>query len=57
MAEAIFAGAVLTIALGWIARSMRDKDGFARTFSRGAYMRDLNAKMERDSVGRRHETR
>ena len=46
MAEAIFAGAVLAIALYLIARSMRNKDGFARYFSRGAYMRDLNKKME-----------
>ena len=47
MKEAIFAGAVLAIALGWIARSMRTKDGFARYYSRGAYMRDLNKKIVR----------
>ena len=47
MWEAIFAGAVLAITLRWIGRSMRDRDGFARHFSRGAYMRDLNRALEK----------
>ncbi len=46
MKEALFAGALLAIALGWIARSARNADGFVRHFSRGAFMRDLNKKME-----------
>lgn len=46
MAEAVFAGAVLAIALRLIARSMRTGDGFARHYSRGAYMRDLNKLLE-----------
>ena len=46
MAEAIFAGAVLAIALRWIGRSAKDEDGFVRHFSRGAYMRELNARLE-----------
>jgi hypothetical protein len=46
MAEAILAGAVLAICLSWIARSMKQKDGFVRHFSRGMYMRELNKKME-----------
>ena len=47
MFEAIFAGAVLAITLRLIGRSMRDMDGFARHFSRGAYMRDLNKALEK----------
>jgi hypothetical protein len=47
MFEVIFAGAVLAITLRWIGRSMRDRDGFARHFSRGAYMRDLNRALEK----------
>jgi hypothetical protein len=46
MAEAIFAGAVLAIALRWISRSMKEPSGFARQSSRGAFMRDLNKAME-----------
>jgi hypothetical protein len=46
MAEAVFAGAVLAIALRLIARSMRSNDGFARYCSRGAYMRELNRQIE-----------
>ena len=46
MAEAIFAGAVLAIVLGWTGRSVRKKDSFVLHFSRGAFMRDLNNKME-----------
>ena len=45
MLEAVFAGAVLAITLRWISRSMQAKDSFARHFSRGAYLRDLNKKM------------
>lgn len=47
MTEALFAGAVLAIALGWIARSAMKADGFVRHFSRGAYMRELNKKLEK----------
>jgi hypothetical protein len=34
MKEALFAGAVLAIALSWIARSAKETDGFVRHFSR-----------------------
>ena len=47
MLEAVLAGAVLGITLRWIGRSMRARDGFARHFSRGAYMRDLNKALEK----------
>ena len=46
MKEALFAGAMLGIALSWIAREAKKPDGFIRHFSRGAFMRDLNEKME-----------
>jgi hypothetical protein len=46
MAEAIFAGAVLAIALRWISRSAKEPNGFVRQSSRGAFMRDLNKSME-----------
>ena len=46
MAEAIFAGAVVAIVLGWIDRSIRKKDSFVLHFSRGAFMRELNKKLE-----------
>jgi hypothetical protein len=46
MKEALFAGAVFAIALSWIARSAKKTDGFVRYFSRGAFMRELNKKME-----------
>jgi hypothetical protein len=46
MKEALFAGVVLAITLNWISRSARKPDGFVRHFSRGAFMRDLNEKME-----------
>ena len=45
MIEAIFAGAVLAIVLAWIARSMKDKNGFVRNSSRSIFMRDLNERM------------
>jgi hypothetical protein len=51
MAEAIFAGAVLAITLRWIFRSARDPNGFVRSSSRGAFMRDLNRKIE-EQMGR-----
>jgi len=37
---------ILGIALVLIYRSAKNKDGFMRYFSRGAYMRDLNKLME-----------
>ena len=46
MAEALFAGAVLAVLLGWIGHSARKKDSFVLHFSRGAFMRDLNKKLE-----------
>jgi len=46
MAEALFAGAVLVIVLGWIGHSARKKDSFVLHFNRGGFMRDLNKKME-----------
>jgi Na+/H+ antiporter NhaD/arsenite permease-like protein len=44
--EAVFAGAVIAIALRLIFRSANDPNGFVRYSSRGAYMRDLNNRME-----------
>ena len=46
MVEALFAGAVIAIALRLISRSANDPNGFVRYSSRGAYMRDLNNRME-----------
>jgi hypothetical protein len=46
MREAIFAGVMFAIALSWIARVARNRDGFVRYFSRSAFMRDLNKKTE-----------
>ena len=46
MMEALFAGALVAIALSWIAGSAMKADGFGRYFSRGAFMRELNKKME-----------
>ena len=46
MVEAVFAGAVLAIALRWISRSAHDPNGFVRYSSRGAFMRDLNRKID-----------
>ena len=48
MAEAIFAGAVMAITLRWLSRSVRDPNGFVCHSSRGAYMRELNEKLERN---------
>jgi hypothetical protein len=49
MAEAIFAGAVLAIALRWISGSLRKQDSFVLHSSRGAFMRDLNRQLEAES--------
>jgi hypothetical protein len=49
MAEAIFAGAVLAIVLRWLSRSVKEPNGFVRHFSRGAFMRDMNIKLEAES--------
>jgi hypothetical protein len=46
MAEALVAGGMVAIALSWIARAASKPDGFGRHFSRGAFMRDLNKKIE-----------
>lgn len=46
MVEALFAGAVFAIALNWIFRSAKKPDGFVRNFSRGAFLRELNKKMQ-----------
>jgi hypothetical protein len=46
MVEAVFAGAVLAIALRLISRSANDPNGLVRYSTRGAYMRDLNNRME-----------
>ena len=48
MAEALLAGAVLAIVLGWIGHSARKKDSFVLHFSRGAFMRDLNKRVEQE---------
>lgn len=46
MEQAIFCGAIVVILLVMIYRSGKKKDGFIQLFSRGAFMRDLNKKME-----------
>jgi hypothetical protein len=46
MGEAILWGAIEVGALTVIYLSGKKKDGFVRHFSRGAFMRDLNKKME-----------
>jgi hypothetical protein len=51
MAEAIFAGAVLAITLRWISRSAHDPNAFVRSSSRGAFMRELNRKIEEQLDG------
>jgi hypothetical protein len=50
MVEAVFAGAVLAIALRLISRSANDPNGLVCYSSRGSYMRDLNNRMKADSV-------
>ena len=49
MAEAIFAGAVLAITLRWISGSLRKPDSFVLHAGRGAFMRDLNRKLEAET--------
>jgi hypothetical protein len=46
MAESLFAGVMVAIALSWIARTASEPDDFVRHFSRGAFMRDLNKKIQ-----------
>ena len=48
MVEAVFAGSVIAIALRLISRSANDPNGFVRHSSWGAYMRDLNNRVEAD---------
>lgn len=48
MAQAIFWGAIVVILLTVIFLSGKKKDGFVRHFSRGAFMRELNKKMEKE---------
>jgi hypothetical protein len=44
MTEAICAGAILAIALILISRSAKNPNGLVRWSSRGAFMRELNAR-------------
>jgi hypothetical protein len=46
MAEALVAGVMVAIALSWIARAASKPDGFVHHFSRGAFIRDLDKKIE-----------
>lgn len=49
MEQAVFFGALAVIAVMFFAiiyLSGKKKDGFVRHFSRGAFMRDLNKRME-----------
>lgn len=46
MFEVIFLGLILIVLLVFIYKSNKNQDGFLRYFSRGAYMRDLNKKIE-----------
>lgn len=47
MGQAIFWGAIALMALVAIFLSGKNKGGFVRHFSRGAFMRELNAKAGR----------
>jgi hypothetical protein len=44
--RSLFAGVMVAIALSWIARTASEPDDFVRHFSRGAFMRDLNKKIQ-----------
>ena len=46
MVEAVLVGAVIAIVVRLISRSASDPNGFVHYSSRGAYMRDLNRKVE-----------
>ncbi len=46
MQQAIFFGAIVVYCLVVIYLTGTREDGFVRCFSRGAFMRDLNKKME-----------
>ena len=46
MTEALFSAVLIAVALNWIAGTAGRPDGFIRRTSRGAFMRDLNVKME-----------
>jgi hypothetical protein len=46
MGQAIFYGAIVVILLVVIYREGKKKDGFVTHSSRGAFMRELNKKME-----------
>ena len=46
MEQAVFLGALVVVFLVVIYRSGKKQDGFVRHFSRGAFMRDLNKKIE-----------
>ena len=46
MEQAVFFGALVVMFVAVIYLSGKKKSGFVRHFSRGAFMRDLNKKME-----------
>ena len=46
MGQVIFFGTMVVILLAVIYRAGKKKDGFVKHFSRGAFMSDLNKKME-----------
>lgn len=48
MGEAIFLGAIVVAFITILFLAGKNKDSFVRHFSRGAYMRELNKKMEQD---------
>lgn len=50
MERAVFLAAIVVILLTVIYLSGKKKNGFVRHFSRGAFMRDLNKKMEGESL-------
>jgi hypothetical protein len=53
MEQAVFLGALVVVFLVVIYRSGKKQDGFVRHFSRGAFMRDLNKKIENKKLGLR----
>ena len=46
MAELVLGAALIAVALYFIARFARDENGIVRRTSRGAFMRELNKRMQ-----------
>lgn len=53
MVDVIALGIVLAIFLFQLYRAGKNKDGFIKYFSRGAYMRELNKKMGKSASAKK----